>query len=592
MKLNKVFTYQKEEEPSSLTGLLNQELLFVKRKDLGPLERLDLGIKGLGPSYRNCTIKELCAQFSVSHEFIYGLSRMLKKNAGLLFGIPFLPELTKIAQVLESIRFAVQGKLETQGSHKGLSNMGKDWGGSYNSTSFISQSIEVVGTLLPSTLEIEHPTYFTFLCDEVFSGDWGILVTIEAQSMTVLDIKLLDKALCAAHWEERFKLLQSNNILPIELIKDQGKAMAGATGVLPCETLILADTFHAVAHRLGLYYGQLHSRLAKAMEKEEQLKGQVARAVSDEMWLKQAEQLEAVQLKVAQLIDCLSWFEPTYWLLLNQLRPFTSQGEVRDKASAEQNIRFALDLLELLDLKDIQKNVKHIGKLLQNGELLGFMDKVPQLYEQWQEQLDPDTLWLWMLYWQSWKKSFQTHNPSVQHKAKAQAQAAQELLQEYYAQQPNCPTHSFEKIRVQVFASLETIVQASSLVETFNSILKPFIKAARGQITQPLLNLVMFFHNHRVFDKRCKRGGKAPIEILTGQQLQHQYMDLIMEVVQYAFEKHKVTSLKELHSILCPKEKEKKKRKQKCKQPFVSEHKVDRVNLVPYEITEPLAIAS
>jgi len=592
MKINKAFTYQKGEESSSLTGLLNQELLFVRREDVLPSTRLDLAIKGLGVSYRDCTIQELCEQYSVSHEFIYGLSRLLKKNAGVLFGIPFLSELTKIAKVLESIRFAVQGKLETQGSHTGLSNMGKDWGGSYNSTSFISQSIEVAGTLLPNTLQLTSPTHFTFLCDEVYSGEWGILVTIEAQSMAVLDIQLLDKALCAAHWEERFKLLQANNILPSELIKDQGKAMAGASHVLPSETLILADTFHAIAHRLGIYYGQLQSRLEKAMEREDRLKGQVARAVSDEMWLKQAEQLEEVQLKIAYLIDCLDWFEPTYWLILNQLRPFTSQGEVRDKADAKENIRFGLDLLALLDLKGIQKHVKHISKLLDNGELLGFMDKAPCLYKKWQQQLPPDTLWLWMLYWLNWKKAFQTHNPTVQQRAKAQAQAAQELLQEYYAQLADSATDSFEKTRLQVFADLDTIVQASSLVETFNSILKPFIKAARGQVTQPLLNLVMFFHNHRVFNKRCKRGGKAPIEILTGQNLSNNYMDLIMEIVQQAFEKYQVTSLKQLHATLCPKEQEKKKRQLKGKYLSIYQQQNDIVELIPHEIPEPLAVAS
>lgn len=592
MKNNKVLTYQKVEESSSLTGMLNQELSFVRRTDITSLDRLYLGISGLGPAYRSCTIKDLCEEYGVCHEFIYGLSRMLKKNAGVLFGIKSLPQLTKIAKVLQSIQFAVQGKLETQGSHRGLSNMGKDWGGCYNSNSFISQSLEVAGTLLPSTLKLDNAKHFTFLCDEVYSGEWAILVTIEAQSMAVLDIKLLDKALCAADWEERFRLLESNNILPSELIKDQGKAMASATHVLPSETLILADTFHAVAHRLGLYYGQLHSRLEKAMEKEEQLKGQVARAVSDTMWFKQAEQLEATQLRITDLIDCLEWFEPAYWLILNQLRPFTSQGEVRDKAKAEENIRFGLDILALVDLNGIQKHLKHIRKLLDKGELLGFMDKVPQLYEQWQEQLAPDTLWLWMLYWLNWKKAFQTHNPSVQQQAKEQAQAAQQLLQEYYAQCPHSTDGTFERIRLQLFASLDTIVQASSLVEAFNSILKPFIKSARGQVTQPLLNLVMFFHNHRVFDKRCKRGGKAPIEILTQEQLPNNYIDLIMEIVQQAFEKHQVTSLKQLHAIVCPKDKEKKKRQGKNEQPLNIQQQVDVVELFPTKIPVPLATAS
>ena len=65
---------QKEEESSSLTGLTNQGLLFVKRPDIDVELRMKLSINGLSPSYRNCTIKELCAIHNVSHEFIYAIN--------------------------------------------------------------------------------------------------------------------------------------------------------------------------------------------------------------------------------------------------------------------------------------------------------------------------------------------------------------------------------------------------------------------------------------------------------------------------------------------------------------------------------------
>lgn len=588
MKLNKILTFQKEEESSSLTELTNQELLFVRRPDIDALTRLELGICGMGPSYRNCTIKDLCVRHKVSHEFIYGLTRTLKKNGAALFGFKTLSELTSLAKVLTSIRFAIQGKLETQGSHHGLGNLGKDWGGAYNSTSFISQSLEVVGTLLPNTLKSKERQYLTYLCDEVYSGGRAILVTIEAQSMAVLDIKILDQALSADAWEERFNLLASNNILPSELIKDQGKAMSSATHVLPESTLIMADTFHAIAYRLGKYYEQLNRRLEKAMKEEEKYKAQVQNAVSDRMRLKQQLQLEGKQAKVNDLLACLDWFEPTYWSIINQLRPFTSTGEVRDQAKAKQTIEFGLELLALLPLKDIQKQINYLTKLLDNGELLRFMDKVPALYHKWQERLDSDAHWLWMLYWLWWKKSFQTHSPNVQKRAKQEAQAAKELLQTYYAdKQPNEP-HQFDQIRLQVFASLDTIVQASSLVETFNSILKPFIKSARGQLSQPLLSLVMFFHNHRVFDNRCKRGGKAPIELLTGQPIEKPYIDLIMDKVQLAFDNSGVCSLKQLHALLCPKDESKKKRNKNPNEQIKQQQLANIITLAPSIIPKVL----
>ena len=193
-----------------------------------------------------------------------------------------------------------------------------------------------------------------------------------------------------------------------------------------------------------------------------------------------------------------------------------------------------------------------------------------------------------MLYWLWWKKSFQTHSSTVQKRAQQEAQAAKELLQAYYIDKQPKEPHQFDQIRLQVFASLDTIVQASSLVETFNSILKPFIKSARGQLSQPILNLVMFFHNHRVFDKRCKRGGKAPIELLTGQTLDKPYIDLIMDKVQLAFTKNGVASLKQLHALLCPKNEPKKTRNKKPNEQIKQQQLASIVTLVPSGIPEIL----
>lgn len=552
MQINKILTTQKAKESSSLK---NQELLFIRRPDISASDRLVLAIQGSERCYRDCTIASLCEQYKVSHEFIYSLSRLLKKSKEAIFGIKLTDKTSDLSKVLQSIQFFIEGKLTTQGSNQGLSNLAKNWGGSYTSTNFLSQALEVTGSLLDNTLKNEVPRVLCILCDEVYSQGKAILVTLEAQSMAVLDIKILDKALNAADWEKRFELLQQNNVVIGELIKDQGVAMKCAANSLPDSTLILADVFHAIPKRLGVYHSQLNRKIEKALTAESEIEDQLTNAASEGMYNKQQAKLQAARAKTLGLLDLLDWFEQTYFSMLRQLRPFTSKGLPRCKHRAKDTIDFALDMLLLLPLTGIEKDVKHIRKLLQNGELLGFMDKIQPLYDYWEEQLCPDTLWLWMLYWLGWKKSFQTHSSKVQQQAKQQALAAQQLLKEYYDNTCFC----FEQIKVQLFASLDTIVQASSLVETFNSILKPFINSARGQVSQPLLNLVQFYHNHRVFQARCKRGGKAPIEILTGQTLDKHWLELIMDKVMAAFQKYDTTSLKELHFLLCKNEKIKQK---------------------------------
>ncbi len=543
MIINKLHRTQKKEESSSLK---TQELKFVRRTDITPALRLDLSIAGLGPAYRAGTIAELCAKYKVSHEFIYSLSRILRAEQKALFGVDDLSKPSGLEEVLRSMRFFLEAKLETQGGLYGLSNLAGSWGIKYHSINFISQSLEVAGCLLPNTLSSAQPLLLSFLCDEIYSGGQAILVTVEAQSMAVLDIQLLDGSLSQKDWEQRWQSLQAGNISPYELIKDQGNAMQAATGVLPEQTAILADTFHATSHRLGIFHSRLSRQVDTAMEEEWKRKDYLERAKSPEMQAKQLLKHEQAQAKTLQAIDHLEWFEYYYFRLIQQLRPFTSSGQPRDKADAQTVIAEALEALSFLPVKGLAKPLQHIEKLLCNDQLLRFLDKVPALYEKWSLEVEEETLWLWMLYWQWWKKAFQTHCPKVQQYAKQEARAAGHLLEQYYQ---HCPLQ-YQIHKVNIFASLDKIVQASALVETFNSILKSFINSARGQLTQPLLNLVKFYHNHRLF-QRGKRKGKAPIELLRGEKLDQSWIDLLMDRIKVAFQQYACSSLKKLHELIC-----------------------------------------
>jgi hypothetical protein len=49
--------------------------------------------------------------------------------------------------------------------------------------------------------------------------------------------------------------------------------------------------------------------------------------------------------------------------------------------------------------------------------------------------------------------------------------------------------------------------------------LRPLLATCRGQVDQALLELFAYGHKHRRF-VRGKRAGKAPIEILTGKEME------------------------------------------------------------------------
>ena len=86
----------------------------------------------------------------------------------------------------------------------------------------------------------------------------------------------------------------------------------------------------------------------------------------------------------------------------------------------------------------------------------------------------------------------------------------------------------FEELKVLVFEKLDSIVKASSLVEMVNSLIRPYLNSCKGQITQETLNLIMFYHNHHRY-KGGRRQGKAPIELLTGEALQSDWVDLLIQ---------------------------------------------------------------
>ena len=81
-----------------------------------------------------------------------------------------------------------------------------------------------------------------------------------------------------------------------------------------------------------------------------------------------------------------------------------------------------------------------------------------------------------------------------------------------------------ETIRQEVVAALDAEVRRSSLVEHVNSALRPLLETCRGQVDQEMLDLFASVHNHRQF-VRGKRAGQAPIEILTGQELEKTWLD-------------------------------------------------------------------
>ena len=123
--------------------------------------------------------------------------------------------------------------------------------------------------------------------------------------------------------------------------------------------------------------------------------------------------------------------------------------------------------------------------------------------------------------WQSERQATNSKDYGIRQRLAQEA----ELYYDYAASL--LPAES-ETIRKEVVEALDAEVRSSSLVENVNSALRPLLETCRGQVDQEMLELFAFVHNHRRFG-RGKRAGKAPIEILTGKEMEKTWLDSLLE---------------------------------------------------------------
>jgi DNA/RNA endonuclease G (NUC1) len=135
--------------------------------------------------------------------------------------------------------------------------------------------------------------------------------------------------------------------------------------------------------------------------------------------------------------------------------------------------------------------------------------------------------YFWTYAWQEEKKSRKIKQYAKSKSFVMKSKIALDLLQEHY----QLSAQEFQELKTKFFAQLDCIVQSSALVETINSLLRPYMNEAKNQLSQEQLNIIRFYLNHRVY-QRGKRKGAAPIELLRGEKLDKSWSELLLEFVQ------------------------------------------------------------
>jgi len=494
---------------------------FMRRPDLTSSKRLYIAATALLAMLNNHwgTISGMAKQFDVSRTFIYMLASTLTEMDSVLFGTTDQYAESKFV----AFQYMLSLRLEGRCSIQAASTIMNRFQISPNATGSISQYLTYFGSLLPNTLSSndDETKIVVFLSDEIFSKNTPILVTVDADSSAILRIELTNSRK-AEEWKHHWQCLEENGIYAAYLVCDEGTGLCAAKKEALPEIVRQSDTYHAIAHVLGLWVERLGKAAYGAIEFEEKCYKNLDSARSERVINKRIDQFEMAEKAANEAILLYDSFQFLYSCLLEQLRVFDVNGTLRNREDAEENIKIGLDLIETLGKKNLTAAANKVRRTL--PELFNYFDVAKEVMRKLDQQgIDQNVLCALCLAWQ-WNKD----------KIKAKkASRRQQCIQNEY----NCLEFTighlqeeYENVKEQVYEELDQIVQSSALVECINSIIRPYLDNSRNQITQETLNLIMFYHNHRRYIAG-KRKEKTPMEILTGKKQDKDWTELLFEIV-------------------------------------------------------------
>jgi len=456
---------------------------------------------------------QIAQDYHISRTFLYQLSWAAKHHLEELFSDPqYLIEPSDF--LLESWILVL--RLEGQCSIPSISSIFKHFDYQPSSVGYLSQYLKDYGRSVPSTLRVAEKKMVFYLSDEIFAIGVPILVTLEAQSTAILKIELASDR-SAETWEAHFKDLDKHLFHSIGMASDRGVGLMTGYQAACQDGRWVCDQFHEfqeLFHRCQ----QLERKAYGAIGKEMEAVALFHNAKSEANLQKRLEQYERshqaceqAMARYDQLSLLLQWLRATLHLC-------SPLGRLRTVEGVRSALIYLLDMIQEVDDEKLAKLLKPIRSHL--DDIFVPFEQVESVHGELLELMPEPIVDALVLAWHHNHLSYQSHGQK-QHAHQQQSQQWLDFAEGLLDDQ-------FEPRKVLVFEKLDTVVKASSLVEMVNSLLRPYLNSSKGQITQETLNLIMFYHNHRRY-KGGRRQGKAPIELLTGEALQGDWVDLLMQ---------------------------------------------------------------
>ncbi|SEH06252.1 hypothetical protein [Candidatus Venteria ishoeyi] len=321
-------------------------------------------------------------------------------------------------------------------------------------------------------------------------------------------------------WKAHFEALDAQQFTTKGLGSDRGNGLVQGYKAAYQNAVWSSDHFHEFR---GL--SQLCSRLEKqayaAITAEQERLRVCNNACSEKNQENRLQQLQEATLICEQRIEQYQHVSDVLEILFSSLYFFDLQtGKPRYQQQVKADVLTLMDLLDELDLPKLQEKTQKIRDHV--DDICTCYQQVEDICQQLSKTIPTDLLDYIGLAWQHGHQSHQ-HKGKIKKHHQAECDfwlnAVSPLLGE------NAPVQISE-----AFEQFNDMVRSSSLIEMVNSQIRPYLNSCKGHTTQEHLNLIMFYHNYHRY-KSGKRKGKAPIEILTGEKLEKNWLQLLFDTV-------------------------------------------------------------
>ena len=522
-KAGSLKSYKLTENKTQISNMIPRGNKFVRRHDLTPSIRLYIAFMTLTAKATGAwgKVTELSREFMISRMFVYMLANTLYETSFIVFGDNAAkPSITEQMPY----RYILSLRLEGKSSIEAISTIMKRFEIPNASTGSISQYLQLVGSLLPNTLKTNNSEVqlVVFLSDEIFAKNIPILVTVDPSSSAILRIELADSRK-VEDWKNHWESLQKNGYIATYLVTDEGKGLCAAQKEALADIIRQPDTYHAIAHQLGKWVNILEAAAYNAIQKEFNCYDKLDSARSDEVINKRIDGYDQAVKIAVEAIELYESFHFLYVIIINELKLFDGNGNLRDRKEAEQNIETGLSLIEELGHTKITKAVNKVRRTMPG--LLNYFDLAISIVDNLSAlPIDQEALQALCLAWQ-WRKGYiKSKKTKGRNFCDMNEQFCLEIATGYLQE-------DYDIVKEQVYQQLDQIVQSSALVECINSIIRPYLNGSKNHVTQETLNLIMFFHNHRRY-MAGKRAGQTPMEILTGKKQRKDWIEILFDVVR------------------------------------------------------------